>query len=182
MIAGVDDTWTRRADVARALERSCRAACRSSRSRTIRSSFASSRARGAALVLSGHTHWGQIALPFVAGARQPLATLVSVSRWPLPSRRLHALRKPRPRHDGTAIRVGAPPEITVLRLPPRRGCLLDGWIPRAMIEPALPISHPEIAVPDAHLIRGASRQIGCGSSSFKLETARSRKSPNQFTE
>jgi len=64
-IAGVDDVWTRRADVDRTL---------AGRDAAIPAIFLAHdpelfpklAARGAALVLSGHTHWGQIAVPFLA--------------------------------------------------------------------------------------------------------------------
>jgi len=71
---------------------------------------------GAALVLSGHTHWGQIAIPF-------LPERFNLSRL---SYRYHAgLYREGPSTlyvspglgtTGPPIRVGAPPEITVLRL------------------------------------------------------------------
>lgn len=114
-IAGVDDTSTRRADVARALE---------GRSEALPlivlahdpQLFPELARRGAALVLSGHTHWGQIAVPF-------LATRWNFSRL---SYRYHAgtyreggtllYISPGLGTTGPPVRLGAPPEITVLRL------------------------------------------------------------------
>lgn len=114
-IAGVDDVWTRRADVDRAL---------AGRDPAIPAIvlahdpalFPALAARGAALVLSGHTHWGQIALPF-------LATRYNVSRL---AHRYHAgtFREggstlyvhPGMGTTGPPVRFGSPPEITVLRL------------------------------------------------------------------
>lgn len=64
-IAGVDDTWTRNADIERTLrgfdgERPLVAL---SHDPALFPAFAK---RGAALVLAGHTHWGQIGVPFLA--------------------------------------------------------------------------------------------------------------------
>lgn len=115
VIAGVDDTWTRRADVARALEG------RDPRAPMIALAhdpmlFPELARRGAALVLSGHTHWGQIAVPF-------LSTRFNLSRL---SYRYHAglyrqgastlYVHPGLGTTGPPLRVGAAPEITVLRL------------------------------------------------------------------
>jgi predicted MPP superfamily phosphohydrolase len=74
---------------------------------------------GVSLVLSGHTHWGQIAFPF-------LAERINLSR--LSYRYTAGLYRdgdatlyvsPGLGTTGPPIRLGAPPEITVLRL--RRG-------------------------------------------------------------
>ena len=73
-------------------------------------------AGGAALTLSGHTHWGQVAVPFLA-TRYNLSSL---------SHRYHAglyrigaatlYVHPGLGTTGPPVRLGAPPEITVLRL------------------------------------------------------------------
>lgn len=114
-LAGVDDTWSGRADVARALAghdlgRPLIALAHDPQL------FPQLARRGAALVLSGHTHWGQIALPF-------LATRYNLSRL---SYRYHAglyrdgaavlYVSPGLGTTGPPMRLGAPPEITVLRL------------------------------------------------------------------
>jgi predicted MPP superfamily phosphohydrolase len=114
-LAGIDDTWSRRANVARALAghdggRPLIALAHDPQL------FPELARRGAALVLSGHTHWGQIALPF-------LATRYNLSRL---SYRYHAglyrdgdavlYVSPGLGTTGPPMRVGAPPEITVLRL------------------------------------------------------------------
>jgi uncharacterized protein len=114
-LAGVDDTWTRRADVGRAL---------AGRDESLPllalahdpQLFPELARRGAALVLSGHTHWGQVALPFFADR-------VNLSRL---SYRYHAglyrsgaatlYVNPGLGTTGPPVRVGAAPEITVLRL------------------------------------------------------------------
>lgn len=114
-IAGVDDTWTRRADVGRAM-----------RDRVIGDPvialahdpklFPALAKAGASVVLGGHTHWGQIAVPF-------LATTLNLSAL---SYRHHAgthriggavlYVSPGLGTTGPPVRLGAPPEITVLRL------------------------------------------------------------------
>lgn len=114
-LAGVDDTWTRRADVGRSLR---------GRDPGIPvialahdpSLFPKLAREGAALVLSGHTHWGQIAAPF-------LAARYNISRL---SYRYHAdlyregdstlYIHPGLGTTGPPIRIGSPPEITILRL------------------------------------------------------------------
>ena len=121
VIAGIDDTWTRRADVALALEGRGGVGPLLALAHDPRL-FPALAARGAALVLSGHTHWGQLALPF-------LATRVNLSRL---SYRYHAglyreggsvlYVSPGLGTTGPPMRLGAPPEITVIRLraAPRR--------------------------------------------------------------
>lgn len=114
-IAGVDDTWTRRADVRRALAgipagRTVIALAHDPQL------FPALARAGAALTLSGHTHWGQVAVPF-------LATRLNLSRL---SYRYHAgfyreggsalYVSPGLGTTGPPVRLGAPPEITVLRL------------------------------------------------------------------
>jgi uncharacterized protein len=114
-IAGVDDTWTRRADVERAV---------AGRDTTIPmvalahdpKLFHELVDAGASLVLSGHTHWGQVAFPF-------LSKRFNLSRL---SYRYHAglyrrgdatlYVNPGLGTTGPPIRVGAAPEITLLVL------------------------------------------------------------------
>lgn len=114
-LSGVDDTWSRRADIARALKD------RNPAYPTLvlahdPALFPKLAKGGASLVLSGHTHWGQIALPF-------LASRFNLSRL---SFRYHAglyiedakvlYISPGLGTTGPPIRLGSPPEITVLRL------------------------------------------------------------------
>lgn len=74
-VAGVDDTWTKRADVGQAL-----AAWRPGTPVVLLAHdpelFADAVARGVALTLSGHTHGGQLGLPFFA-RRLNLARLMT---------------------------------------------------------------------------------------------------------
>ena len=115
VVAGVDDTWTRRADVDRTM------AGRDPSLAVVALAhdpqlFPKLAAAGAALVLSGHTHWGQVAVPFWP-ARFNLSRL---------SYRFHAgvyrdgdamlYVNPGLGTTGPPIRLGAAPEITVLRL------------------------------------------------------------------
>jgi uncharacterized protein len=114
-IAGVDDTWSRRADVRRALSDRAPGPPLVVLAHDPQL-FPELAKRGASLVLSGHTHWGQIALPFFP------------TRYNLSQRvyRFHAdLYKegdawlyvsPGLGTTGAPVRLGAPPEITVLRL------------------------------------------------------------------
>lgn len=114
-VAGVDDTWTRRANVGRALAGHDKSAPVIALSHDP-SLFPKLAQGGAALVLSGHTHWGQVAAPF-------LATRYNLSRF---SYRYHAgmyeehgstlYINPGLGTTGPPIRLGAAPEITILRL------------------------------------------------------------------
>jgi predicted MPP superfamily phosphohydrolase len=114
-LAGVDDTWTRRADVARSMKGRDPALPVIALAHDP-ALFPKLARAGASLVLSGHTHWGQIAAPF-------LATRINLSRL---SFRYHAgmyreggstlYIHPGLGTTGPPIRVGSPPEITILRL------------------------------------------------------------------
>jgi uncharacterized protein len=115
VIGGVDDLWTRRADVARTM-------AGWDRSEPLLmlahdpALFPDIAGRGAALTLSGHTHWGQVAVPF-------LARHLNLSRLTTP---LHSGRhrrgdstlwiNPGLGTTGPPLRLGAAPEITVLVL------------------------------------------------------------------
>jgi hypothetical protein len=117
-IAGVDDTWTRRANIRRTLDG------RDERTPLVVLAhdpqlFPELAKRGAALVLSGHTHWGQVAVPFMS------------TRYNLSARayRYHAdiykegdatlYVHPGLGTTGPPVRLGVAPEITVLRLRPK---------------------------------------------------------------
>jgi hypothetical protein len=118
-IAGVDDTWTRRANIRRTLDG------RDARTPLVVLAhdpqlFPELARRGAALVLSGHTHWGQVAVPFMS------------TRYNLSARayRYHAdiykegdatlYVHPGLGTTGPPVRLGVAPEITVLRLRPKQ--------------------------------------------------------------
>lgn len=112
-IAGVDDIYSGRSDVARAVD--------GARSPIVAlahdpNHFDALAKRGVALVLSGHTHWGQIGIPF-------LSHRVNLARGFF---RYHADRyeragaamyvHPGMGTTGPPIRFGVAPEIAVLRL------------------------------------------------------------------
>jgi predicted MPP superfamily phosphohydrolase len=115
VLAGVDDTWTRRADVEATMDAvgSRRPVVALAHDPKL---FAALARRGAAVVLSGHTHWGQVALPF-------LPTRVNLGRI---AYELHSgehrsgeatlVISPGLGTTGPPLRLGAPPEITVVRL------------------------------------------------------------------
>lgn len=114
-LSGIDDTWTKRADLDRALE---------ARPEGVPvvllahdpDKFPSAKKRGVDLVLSGHTHGGQIALPF-------FARHVNVSKL---AHRYHLgvykdgdatlYVHPGLGTTGPPIRLGVAPAVAVLRL------------------------------------------------------------------
>jgi predicted MPP superfamily phosphohydrolase len=114
-LAGVDDRRTRRADVEKTL------AGRDASVPLVALAhdpkfFPQLAAGGAAVVLSGHTHWGQVAAPFLA-TRHNLAQLAfrfhsGVVREGGATLVVH----PGMGTTGPPIRVGVAPEITVIRL------------------------------------------------------------------
>ena len=122
-LAGVDDTWTRKADVAKTMAGLDRA-----RPTLVLAHdpqlFPAIAAAGGHVVLAGHTHWGQVAVPF-------LATRFNMSRL---TYRYHAglyregastlVIHPGLGTTGPPIRLGAAPEITIVRLRAGQGAAL----------------------------------------------------------
>jgi uncharacterized protein len=114
-VAGVDDTWTRRNDVRRAM------AARPHGAPAVLLAHdpdlvTEAAAAGVDLMLSGHTHGGQFAMP-VASRRWNLARLMTpftVDLYRLGKTALYVNRGLGT--TGPPIRVGARPEITVLTL------------------------------------------------------------------
>lgn len=114
-LAGVDDTWTRRADLAHAL------AGRPDGMTTLLLShdprlFEQAARNDVDVVLSGHTHAGQIAMPFATET-------LNLSRLTTPytAGRYHRGRSTLYVNSGLGttgppIRIGAAPEITLLRI------------------------------------------------------------------
>jgi predicted MPP superfamily phosphohydrolase len=114
-LAAIDDTWTRRDDLARALKG------RPQGSMTILlahdpASFDGAAEAGVEVVLSGHTHGGQVAVPF-------LYRFLSLARIAHPYnvgfyRRGRATLYVHPGlgTTGPPIRLGVPPEVTILVL------------------------------------------------------------------
>jgi predicted MPP superfamily phosphohydrolase len=117
VVAGVDDTWTRRDDVDRALA----AAERLGAGFTLLLAhdpalFPEAVARGAHLTLSGHTHAGQLAVPYLV-QRWNLARLVSPYTYGLYRDGDAALYvNPGLGWTGPPVRFGARAEITLLTL------------------------------------------------------------------
>lgn len=137
-IAGVDDTWTKRTDLDKTYEGF------EHRWPLVMLAhdpdlFPSIAARGADLVLSGHTHWGQVAVPFLgerynltrlhtpyhaglmrvqppAIKRNATATVPPSPASAARSKKAQLYVNPGLGTTGPPIRVGAPPEITVLEL------------------------------------------------------------------
>ncbi len=123
VVAGVDDVYTKRCDIAATLADHpadkpvlvlAHDPC----------SFVALAERGADLVLSGHTHWGQVALPFMAGkinyARRFTPHHAGLSRHRQAVLYVH----PGLGTTGPPARLGTWPEITVMvlrRAPPGQG-------------------------------------------------------------
>jgi hypothetical protein len=113
MIVGVDDTRTRRADVALAMNDVSGAALVLAHDPEL---FPALAAAGASVVLSGHTHWGQIGVPFFIERLNPSRLVHRFSAG------LHRIGKstlwisPGLGTTGPPVRLGAAPEITFLRL------------------------------------------------------------------
>jgi len=114
-LAGIDDTWTRRDDLAAALrDRPAGAATVLLAHDPVR--FDPSAEAGVELVLSGHTHGGQIAVPFFYRALG-LANLAHRYRLGFYRRGRSTLYvHPGLGTTGPPLRLGVAPEVTVLVL------------------------------------------------------------------
>lgn len=114
-LAGIDDTWTRRDDLGKAL------AARPAGAPTILLAhdperFPRAVAENIALVLSGHTHGGQIAVPFLA-TRFSLAHFAHRYRLGLYREKKSTLYvHPGLGTTGPPIRLGVAPRVVLLRL------------------------------------------------------------------
>lgn len=114
-LAAIDDTWTRRDDVARAMKG------RPDGAMTILlahdpASFNGASDAGADLVLSGHTHGGQVAMPFA-----PRAVSLAMFAYPYRLGLYHRGRSVLYVHPGLGttgppMRLGVAPEVTILVL------------------------------------------------------------------
>lgn len=114
-VAGVDDTWTKRADVDGCMNGWCgsRPLIALTHDPALFPDFVR---HGAALVLAGHTHWGQLGLPF-ASERWNLARRVfrfSAGLYREGGSTLYV--NPGLGTSGPPVRFGSAPEITVFVL------------------------------------------------------------------
>ncbi len=114
-VSAIDDTWTRRADLTRALE------ARPDGVPVVLLAhdpdrFPQAAERGVDLVLSGHTHGGQIAVPFLARwiNASKLAHHYHLGIYRIGSSILHV--HPGLGTTGPPIRLGVAPAIVLLRL------------------------------------------------------------------
>jgi predicted MPP superfamily phosphohydrolase len=114
-LAAIDDTWTRRDDLARALEKRPAGACALLLAHDPEK-FDAAASAGVALVLSGHTHGGQIAVPFLS-RWLGLANLAHRYRVGFYRRGESTLYvHPGLGTTGPPLRLGIAPEVTVLVL------------------------------------------------------------------
>jgi len=114
-VAGVDDTWTRRADLARALEGRMPGVFTLLLAHDP-ALFPAAAQRGANLVLSGHTHGGQVALPFFPKflSLGKLAHRFHLGLYRDGNSTLYV--HPGLGTTGPPIRLGVAPEIAILTL------------------------------------------------------------------
>jgi predicted MPP superfamily phosphohydrolase len=114
-IAGIDDTWTRRANIRTMLDGFSFASPLVVLAHDP-DLFPALAEEGASLVLSGHTHWGQIAVPFFAQRwnLSRLSTRLTGGIYREGDATLYV--HPGLGTTGPPVRLGSPPEITVLRL------------------------------------------------------------------
>ncbi len=114
-IAGVDDSWTRRADVPLAMRGfdASRPLIALTHDPSLFPDFAR---RGAALVLAGHTHWGQIGVPFAAERYNLARRIFRFSAGLYRDGESVLYVNPGLGTTGPPIRLGSPPEITLLIL------------------------------------------------------------------
>jgi predicted MPP superfamily phosphohydrolase len=114
-LAAIDDTWTRRDDMEMAVRGRPEGATTILLAHDPRT-FEAASETGAELVLSGHTHGGQIALPFASRAVS-LATFVYRYRLGFYRRGRSVLYvHPGLGTTGPPIRLGVAPEVTILVL------------------------------------------------------------------
>ena len=112
-IAGVDDIYTRSSDVERTLEGASHPVVALAHDPRL---FPELAAKGVALTLSGHTHWGQVGLPFLSEqwnlARRAYRHASGLYRQGDSTLYVH----PGLGTTGPPVRLGVAPEITLLTL------------------------------------------------------------------
>ncbi|MBK8253538.1 MAG: metallophosphoesterase [Polyangiaceae bacterium] len=114
-IAGVDDTWTRHADVEKTM--------RDFDGKTPLivlahdpSLFPDFARHGAALVLSGHTHWGQVGVPFLSKRINAATKVFRFSAGVYRENKSMLYVSAGLGTTGPPVRFGSAPEITVIKL------------------------------------------------------------------
>jgi hypothetical protein len=112
-VAGVDDVYTARIDIDAALDGAAEPLVVLAHDPR---SFPELASRGAALVLSGHTHWGQIALPWLAERFNYARTMTRYHAGLMREGRATLYVNPGLGTTGPPVRLGTWPEITVLVL------------------------------------------------------------------
>ncbi len=117
-IAGVDDVWTARADVARTLEGATHPIVALAHDPKL---FPELAERDVALTLSGHTHWGQLGLPFFADRVNVATRVFRHSAGLYRQGRSTLYVHPGLGTTGPPVRLGVAPEITVFTLVGRSG-------------------------------------------------------------
>jgi hypothetical protein len=135
-IAGVDDTWTRRADVKQAM------AGRAGDAPVLALALAHDpalypalAAEGADVVLSGHTHWGQIGVPFVTERLNMSALTWKYHAGTYREGASTLVISPGLGTTGPPARLGSPPEITIVRLRRAPGDVREAAAARADAAP-----------------------------------------------
>jgi hypothetical protein len=114
-VVGVDDVYTRRVDIDKAMAARPRGLPVVALAHDPRS-FVELARRGAQLVLSGHTHWGQIGVPWLAHRFNYAATVMRYHAGSYRHERATLYVHPGLGTTGPPIRFGTWPEITVITL------------------------------------------------------------------
>jgi predicted MPP superfamily phosphohydrolase len=123
-LAGVDDTWSRKADVERALDGRPDGAPAIVLAHDP-ALFDECAARGATVVLSGHTHGGQIALPLFSRTVNFARLVHRYTAGTYRSGGAHLYVSRGAGTTGLPLRIGAPSEIALITL---RSARLEGVI------------------------------------------------------
>ncbi len=114
-LSAIDDTWTRRDDMERALEK-CPPTASSILLAHDPARFPAAAAKGVALTLSGHTHGGQVAIPFLARklSLSHLAHKFHLGMYKIGRSTLYV--HPGLGTTGPPMRLGVAPAVVVLTL------------------------------------------------------------------
>ena len=133
-LAAIDDTWTKRDDIDRALAERPEGAPAVLLAHDPER-FPQAAERGVALTLAGHTHGGQIAFPFLSRWVSLCAPRAPLQRGPLPRAGSGLYVHPGLGTTGPPMRLGVAPAVVILTL----RCSLSLTL-RGKPEPDLPPS------------------------------------------